>query len=380
MMRPVQILFVSAVFTLTPWPGQARASQELRDEMAKLARAVLGNTKNQPVTVGQFSPTGLPDSNAGLGIEQILAAALEAANRGSVRGDARYEVKGDYALVQSRTNNALKELRITARLIEKATGEEVTDLRVAVNLNGNNTIAEIVQLTAALPPAGSKEERNQEIQRRVQQPSVFIRGEQKTLISSQKDSPYAVELLVKPLRDSDRHAQPRQAREENGKAFVDIQRDELYEVRIHNNSSREVAVSLTVDGLDVFHFSKDRSEKGQPRFTHFIVAPKGSRENPEGALTIVGWHNTIDPQARDNFLSFLVTAHGQGAVSKAGLPSRGKVGVLHVQFSHCTQLPPGSKSRSGNETGFGPPREVKQQAVRYEIEPPHDFVSVRYTR
>ena len=43
-------------------------------------------------------------------------------------------------------------------------------------------------------------------------------------------------------------------------------------------------------------------------------------------------------------------------------------------------LPPGVKSRSGNETGFGPPREVKQQAVRYEIEPPHDFVSVRYTR
>jgi hypothetical protein len=371
-----------AVVCLSPCLGQAFASQELRDNMGKLARSVLANTKNRPVSVGQFSPTGLPDSNAGVGLERVLVTQLELISPGSVKADAPFEVKGDYALVRSKGDPAMKEIKVTARLIEKESGEELVNFRMETRLNGNNSIAEVVQVTVALPPEGSKEVRNSLIQKRVAEPSVFINGPEKTLISSAKDSLYAIELLVKPLKDHDRQsAKPRAAREEVGKAFVSIEKDELYEVKVYNNSEREVAVALTIDGLDVFHFSKDRDDKGQPRFTHFIIAPKGSRENPDGTLTVVGWHNTTDPRARDNFLSFLVTAYGQGAISRAGLPGRGQVGVIHVQFSHCRPLPVGATPKnSGNETGFGPPREVRQKEVRYEIEPPHDFISVRYTR
>lgn len=70
----------------------------------------------------------------------------------------------------------------------------------------------------------------------------------------------------------------------------------------------------------------------------------------------------------------------QGAVSQSGLASRGDVGVIHVQFSRCGQLAPGERAVPGNETGFGPPREVKQEVVSYQIEPPHDLVSIRYVR
>jgi hypothetical protein len=358
----------------------ARASQDLRGAMADLAKAILDKTKNQPITVGPFSPTDLPDSNAGVGFEQILTAELEALSRGVVRADAPFTVKGDYQLVKPRPKRgalperSLREIRVTARIIDKETGEERKELRVEAPFDSTKDILKTVQATAALPPQGNKEERHRELERRLKEPSVFIHGPNHTLISSTADSPYAVELLVKPLENHEKHtAQPRPAREERGLAFVDIQQKELYEVKVYNNSDREVAVSLTIDGLDVFHFSKDRNDRGEPRFTHFIVAPTGT-------VTIVGWHNTIDPAAKDNFLSFLVTGYGQGAVSKAGIPSRGQVGVLHVQFSDCRPLPEGSKARSGNETGFGPPREVKQKAVRYEIEPPHDAVSVRYTR
>jgi hypothetical protein len=186
-----------------------------------------------------------------------------------------------------------------------------------------------------------------------------------------------VEIRARPIADHGRAAESRSATAalggKEGLAFVDIQEDEEYEVVIHNRSSRPVAVALSIDGLDVFHFSKERSAKGTPAFTHFLVEGNQS-------FSIVGWHHTADPRATDNALSFLVTAYGQGAVSKAGIPSRGRIGVIHAQFSHCLELPDGTLPRSGNETGFGPPREAKLRAVRVELEPPHDSVTVRYTR
>jgi hypothetical protein len=44
--------------------------------------------------------------------------------------------------------------------------------------------------------------------------------------------------------------------------------------------------------------------------------------------------------------------------------------VIHVQLAKCHPLPEGASARGGNETGFGPPREVRQKAAHYEIEPP----------
>jgi hypothetical protein len=367
-----------AILVLAAIPGPARPSAELRARMAALAADILKNTRGEPVRVGQFSPTGLPDSNVGPGFEALLRQQLEAVKKGSVQAKARYEVKGDYALVKSRTDPNLREIRVTARLIEE-TGDELKDLRVVARLEGNKTLAEVLQVTAKLPPAGSRIERNQALVKRLEAPAVFIHGPRKTLISSASDSPYAVEVWARP-RTSRLPSRPRPAsagQEEGsrkkGLAFVAVRRGELYEVKVTNSSGKDVAVSLTIDGLDVFHFSKDRRPDGRPRYSHFIV---GARQTQR----IVGWHNTSDPKARDNYLSFLVTGYGQGASSRAGLPSRGKVGVLHVQFAHCRPLPPSARARSGSATGFGPPRAVKDRPVRYEIEPPHDFVTVRYLR
>src|SRR5262249_51926878 len=141
-----------------------------------------------------------------------------------------------------------------------------------------------------------------------------------------------------------------------------------------NNSPEEVAARVFIDGLDVFHFSDDRDpfDRTRPRFSHFIVPPRSSE-------TIPGWHKSVS--GKKNFLAFLVTAYGEGASSQAGIPASGPVGVIQVQFSRCYPRQAGGRSRSpSNETGFGPPRAIKQEAVAREIEPPTDCVSVRYTR
>lgn len=354
-------------------PEAVHANPELRDKMSALAQDILKVTKQQAVTVGQFTPIGLPDVNSGPGLERLLAAALGTL----ARDDARFEVKGDYALVSSQVRALLKEVRITVRVIDKETAEELKESRVIVALEGNNSIAQLLQITGSLPPEGSKEERNKKIEEQARKPTVFLHGPNQTLVSGSDQSPYAVEVLVKPLKDhASQQAVPRPAVEHKGQALVKIGREELYEVKIFNYAPREVAVALSVDGIDQFHFSKERNSQGQSRYTHMILG-KGSKEKP-AELVIVGWHNTIDPHSKENFLSFLVTEYGKGAIEKAGIPTRGRVGVIHVQFSECRPLPDGAKPRGGNETGFGPPREVKQKEVRYEIEPPHDFISVRY--
>jgi hypothetical protein len=360
------IVFGIAVLVGTASP--ASASDELRNSLKKLAEGILDVTGHKPVSIGQFSPTGLPYSNAGVGIEQVLRAELEVIEKGCVTAHAPYEVKGDYLLVHSPTDKERKEIKIKARLIKIETGDEVelsSKAMLETYVSGTNTLAEITQVTGYVPPDGTKDERNKALQKQIKNPTVFVGGPEYTLISSHQGSPFAVEILVKSAESSG-PALPRPAHVEHGFAYVDIQRNEIYELKIHNKTGRPVAVNVSIDGLDAFHFCKERKADGRPKFSRFVALQE--------VLPIVGWF--ITPEKA---LSFLVTEYGKGAVSYAGV-ARGQVGVIHVQFSECSSLAYGAKPRGGNETGFGPPRKTSLKPVNYQFEPPHDFVTIRYNR
>lgn len=353
--------------------NSAHATGELKDKLSQVAADIVKSTHHQAVIVGHFTPSGLADHHGGPSLENLLTNELEHIKKGIVTTDpshAKFEIKGDFVFAKDRVHPERRAIKITVRLIDIEFGEEIKELRIKTTLEGNSTIAKVLQVTASIDPHGQRTPRNKEIQKRVLDPSVHIAG---TKCAAGPGSEYSVEVLVKPVH-SHSPAVARAITQKHGAAFVDIHKDELYEVKVHNNSSREVAIALNIDGLDMFHFSKNRNPKtGRPAFTHLILQPHKS-------TTIVGWHNEIDPHSKANYLSFLVTGYGQGAVSKAGIKARGKVGVIHVSFAHCVPLAHGQKSRSGNETGFGPPRKITQKAVRYEIEPPHEFLAIRYTR
>jgi hypothetical protein len=359
-------------------PSSSSASDELRDTMKQLAKRVLASAKSSPVRVGVFSPVGQDNTNSGPGFEAVLTDELNAIRKGAVRTDARIEVKGEYAFAKSRKQSGLKVIKVTAKVVDLDFAEDLEEIDFKVELSGTKTIAEILQLTGAIPdrkPDGTqatKHERNELLDKLNRKPSAHLHGSSKTKVSSSASSPYAVEIAVRPLKGSDAGLKPRAA-SVNGKglAFIPINRDEVYEPRIHNNSDADVAIFASIDGVDVFHFSSERNEDGRSKYTSFII-PKNS------SGPIPGWFQKL--ATPNNYLSFLVTGYGQGAITKAGLKSRGKVGIIHVQFSSCYKLGPGQHARSGNETGFGPPKSVQQKAVRYEIEAPHEFVSIRYQR
>jgi hypothetical protein len=362
--RRLTLLAACVALLALPAPGRA---EPVRGEINKLAQKIVKLLEEQnqtAVAVGAFVGPAQFETNAGPGFQGLLCEELEKVKPGVVQKAADLSVRGRYARIDNEKVAGEIAVKVTAEVFDR---KDESILKVSLEITDTKDIARILGVTASLPPEGSKTERHKELDRRLKNPEVFIHGDKKTLVSSGKDSPYSVELLVKP-KDGKDPARPREAKAVDGQAFVDIKNGELYEVRVRNNSEQEVGVSLAVDGIDVFTFSEDRNDKGEPRFTHFILAPKSE-------TTVVGWHRTIDPKRKDNYLSFLVTDYGQGAASKFPAKSQGKVGTITVSFANSFPF-----GRSGSETGFGPPREVKQTAVKRSFDPPHDFVTIRYNR
>ncbi len=95
-------------------------------------------------------------------------------------------------------------------------------------------------------------------------------------------------------------------------AFVPLQRDDVFAIRLINDNDYAVAAVLSIDGLNVFSFSENKN------YTHFIIKPNEQ-------LTVPGWHRTN--QKSDEFL---ITELAKGAAAE--LKSKAPVGTITVLF------------------------------------------------
>jgi hypothetical protein len=336
---------------------------EVRVALAEPVKKLLEEEKQEAVAIGEFTGPAQLDSNAGPGLQQVLTEELKAL-KVDIRTKADLSVKGRYAKIEDRASPGLIAVKVTVQVLDRNDEEKS---KFSALIRGSADIARLLGLTVSLPPhdePGAGKARNQELDRRAEKPQVHIAGAR---VSASAKSPYAVELLVKAAPHGE--AQPRAARLDDGQAFVDIQRGEIYEVRLHNNTAGEVAATLTIDGLDAFIFSDVRDPKtGRPRYSHYILKPNGS-------ATVVGWH--LRDQPPDNYASFLVTEYGKGASARAVAKAQGARGVITVTFAPAFEGKPRS---AADETGLGPPRSVKVQPVQRTIGPVQEVVSIRYTR
>lgn len=333
----------------------------MQPELATVAKSVqklLEGRNEDSIAIGDFSGPAQIDSNFGPGIQQGLAAELTALK---VRIDrkAKYSAKGEYLTVADKNVKDLISVRLIVRVFDQFATELVA---LPIDLKGTNDLGKILAPTVSLPPKGDRRERNETIQKSLDKPKVHIDGSK---VSTKQDSPFAVEVVVK--------GEGRKAKVEEAQAFVEIQREEIYEVVLHNKSHLEAAITPNIDGLDVFTFSELRNEKtGHPKYSHFVIPANGS-------TVIKGWHKN-----NKEALSFLVTEYGKGAASEAKV-ARGKIGVLTVTFAFAWsgKEPPDEEKGArdgGNETGFGPPQKVNLNEVHRQIGVVRDIVSIRYTR
>jgi hypothetical protein len=345
-------------------PARAGSADPLRQELADLAKGiqkVVEGQKQEAIAVGEFTGPGDIPGSAGAGIQLILIQELKAL-KVSVQKKANLEVKGDYLKVAKRDGSDV-ELRLKARIYDD-TGDTVAELQSRL-VKDERALAKLFGLTGHLPTDDDRE-RWEELNKRLNDPQVNLdRG----VLRSQADSPFGVAVLVRKKGQAQPQARAPQVRD--GLAFVPLDKGDIYEVLLVNDSSYDAAVTLTIDGVDQFAFSEVRDPKtGKPAYTHMIV-PKRTR------AVIRGWHRT-----NDDSHSFLITEYGKGAVSKL-LRGSPKVGTITVSFAAAWTSDadkPGHIGKSATETGLGPLVKTGQKPVKRTIGPVEDVVSIRYQK
>src|SRR3954469_19577946 len=77
---------------LVPGAGRAEAADGLREVLRGAAAEIVKVVKDQAVSVGQITPTGLPDANGGPAIVELLKQELERLRPGSVRRAGAFEI------------------------------------------------------------------------------------------------------------------------------------------------------------------------------------------------------------------------------------------------------------------------------------------------
>lgn len=349
-------------------------SQEI-DKVAAMLVEKCRDLSVESVTLGAFS--GPPDGNFGPGLRERLRESLERVQPGFLRKRAPHIISADYAVIDDpalaklRSTQPNVKMRKIVKLQLTTKRDDLTALdSVDVTLSGNLDVAQASGATVALPENGSFQTRAEELSRRI---DAERRGESTNspfidsagrLRSSAKGE-VAIGIRAKRVDDSGEY-RPRPIRLIDGCPFVDLQPGDVYEVVLSNQSRREIAVFVTIDGLSTFAFSEMRDPKTKrPSYSFYALDP--------GTETVVmGWHRR--DKAPNNFDSFLVKNFGEG-VSKHGVEPVANVGLIQAAVAFVAP-----QAKGGSETGFGPPRSQEVKAVSISVDPPHEFLSIRYDR
>ena len=307
--------------------------------MAQNLKKLLAGRGEQGIAVGQFTgPPNFPTSG-GPGIVKALSEELGRSGV-DVKVRANLGVSGTYRAIGEKAGVSLQggqkvfvpglDFEVTMLVIkaqvEDASGKRLVDYEQKIN--DPNTISRIFGLTFETPPGNPAKP----IEESIAKPSVHVDGSR---IRASEKSPFGIELLVRPAASKER--QPRAARVEDGLAFVNIEREEVYAVRLINDSPQETAVALSVDGLSMFAFSDDKTAR-------FMVVPPGD------SYVVVGWHRN-----QEEFNEFLITSYAKGAAALLGADPA-NVGTITATFQACwpkgTNPPPDEPGRVATAGGW----------------------------
>ena len=345
----------------------ARADSNIRSEMEQVAKGISAELKElgkSKVEVKNFDFKG-SDSKlrgaAGPGISQVLAEELQKVKI-TVEKGADVQVRGTYVDVIDNKSKLLAA-QIKGELVDAG---DRTLLSFSRGVFGDQALASLFGTTGNITPTDDVKKRSEELTEAIDNPNVSVDGAK---ITTKKGTPYAIEVQV--LRGG--QYAPRAATVVDGQAFVKINRDEVYAIKLINDSAEEASVALTIDGLSMFTFSENKN------YTQVIIGAKS-------AALIKGWHrsNTVSD-------SFQVMEYSKSAVAEK-LPTSTSIGVVTATFSVCfpkdapppEDEPPSTKvknqSRSADATGRGPQVKDKFTEVEREFGVVRTTISARYTK
>jgi hypothetical protein len=191
-----------------------------------VARAVTALGQNS-VAVGQFSGPAQFPATGGPAIANALTQELDKLGV-SVKRRARLGVKGDFRNVKDEESGRLAA-RIEAVLTE-ADGKQ--RLQMARLVFGPESLTALFGLSTDLATVQDPIALDKQLEASLKQPRIHLA---ESRIATTAESPFALEVLIQ----SPMGFVARSAVEQEGLAFVEIARGEVYAVRLVNNSEHK---------------------------------------------------------------------------------------------------------------------------------------------
>jgi hypothetical protein len=362
MSRRMRVSMVAVAFVALCTGGVA--ADELGAKMEKFCAAIkpqLAERGQTSIAVGGFTPAAKLNASGGPAIANAMIEEFEKVGI-KVDRDAPMEVTGRYSKVVEPANR-LTVLRIKCQILDNGTGGEFAS--VDVNLFDPATIMRLAGGSGDISGA-SLRERSAKVNQNLDAPQARVAAN--TRIAAAGDSPYALEVLVGSGDD----ARPRAASVIKGNAFVSLGNDDVYAVRLINDSEHAAAVTLAIDGLSMFAFSENPQDRNS-----LVIVPAHGQE------TIRGWFRTTEESNE-----FLVAELAKAAVSKKVPPSSASIGTITatvaVAWPQGAAPPPGEEDgvvqKGDSATALGKKINRKYERVEFQFGRPKVVISVRYNK
>lgn len=374
--------FLLATVALSVLPGVPTdlvAQDRLQLEMGKLAEqiaTVVRGQKETSIAIGQFTgPTAL-QASAGPGIALTLEDELKKLEI-QVNRRSRLQVEGKYSPVCDSKEVAV---RIEGQVLERS-GDVAGTFKVVSTLTprgikGPTGVGRVFGATFAVSPAWTPEREYEVIapliddmpdpNRTPTRPN--IDSDHGTVLRPAVNSPFGLEVQV--LKGT--KYQPLPLADLDGLAFVKLARDDIYAIRVINDAPHDVAVSMTIDGVNMFRFSEHKD------YSFVLVG------NQKAGL-VKGWHRTNSVSD-----SFQIAEYSKSAAAET-LRNDANVGTITAIFKAAwptTSSPPSDEgvspkealaSRSVDATARGPETNAKYEEVDRIVGKFRSAISIRYS-
>jgi hypothetical protein len=348
-------LTVALTFLVT---GRARATNELNDQIRLVSwqiKTFLDTRGEKALTIGQFVSPPQRAANPGPGLALLLGRQLKE-HKVAVKGRAKFGIHGEFREVNDEGKPLSMELKIN--LVDE-TNRPLKIFSAAI-LNPAD-IAFLVGANTRFPARGDRKAKGDKLRRDLKKSPVVVQG---TRVSVGPDRPYSVEVRV--------GNSPRRPTLEDGMPYLKINNGEIYTIRLGNNTDKETAVELTIDGVNVFAFNEDPDASGRIRGDYRVIL------KPRGSAVIKGWY-----RAKGQNDSFMVTDYPDTAAFLKN--STDGVGIITASFCSTWKEEPrplvtlgDSGMKSG--TGFGPRVEQRYRTLERVFGEVSAVISIRYAK
>ncbi|TWU05860.1 hypothetical protein Pla52n_15750 [Stieleria varia] len=312
--------------------------------------------------VGDFTGTPKLKASGGIEISRAIVEQLEAAGI-KVSDDGPLQLMGKFKLKEAKQHlqDDFESLALEIEaLILDSEDEELAELPISVF---GSIALQLAGQTVDVPPKASEKQRQETLIHQVDHPPTKI-DNVKTKPSP--TSPFSMEIFVlkgnqmspcKPELDS------------QSRSFVQLNKGDEYIVRLTNDASFEAAVTLTIDGVNMFVDAQDA-----PKDSRLIIYP-GTH------VDIPGWYFT-----KTHSKAFEIGGYEESVAKRVG-NSTG-VGMITAAFSASWDPKgprpsdePGGKSKSINKaTKQGRDLDKNYVQLDREFGQIRSIITVRYDR